>query len=198
MIARLAGTVEDLAEDSAIVDVHGVGYRVYIDQRTRAELEPGTPVVLHVHTQVREDAITLYGFTTASARGVFEKLIGVNKVGPKLALAALGGMDPAALVHAIDTDDVAALTRIKGIGATVARRITLDLKGKLTGSVDFSPTRPVAAAGPSDQFVLALARLGYKRTEIATALSGLKAQGLTEAPVPERLSAALRILSRTE
>ncbi len=198
MIARLRGMVEDLFDDSIVVDVQGVGYQVFVDQRTRTQFELGTEVSLHVHTQVREDAITLYGFMESEDRTLFEKLLGVNKVGPRLALAALGGMEAQSLIQAIEQEDVATLTQIKGVGATVARRLTLELKGKLTGVVRFAPNSNPRASTPADQFSLALVRLGYKRSEINTALVGLKAQGLQDAPISERLSVALRILSRTE
>lgn len=197
MIARLRGIVDTLPNGSVIVDVHGVGYRVHLDSRTHASLEPGTEVTLHVNTQVREDAFMLFGFATVEERTVFEKLLTVNKVGPKLALAALGGLDAAALIEAIDSEDVTALTRIKGVGAVVARRIVLELKGKLTGTVAFTPRTGGQPPAGADQFSLALARLGYKRSEIITAQVGLQTQGLAEAPLPDRLSAALRILSRT-
>ena len=155
MIARLRGMVEDLFDDSIVVDVQGVGYQVFVDQRTRTQFELGTEVSLHVHTQVREDAITLYGFMESEDRTLFEKLLGVNKVGPRLALAALGGMEAQSLIQAIEQEDVATLTQIKGVGATVARRLTLELKGKLTGVVRFAPnsnprasTRPTSSAWP--------------------------------------------------
>jgi len=198
VIARLTGTVDTSLDGQVVLDVRGVGYLVQVDLRTFAALESGTETTLHVHTQVREDAIQLFGFQSVEDRTVFEKLLTVNKVGPKVALGVLGGLDAADLVRAIDSEDVAGLTRIKGVGAVMARRMVMELKGKLSGAVAFKPAQTPRAASAQDQFSLALARLGYKRSEIMVAMVGLKAQGLDQAPLPERLSAALRILSRTE
>jgi Holliday junction DNA helicase RuvA len=198
MIARLKGTVDDLYGDSIIVDVNGVGYQVRVDLRTRGALEAGSETVLYIHTQVRQDAITLFGFATLVDRQVFEKLMSVNKVGSKIALAALTGMDSQTLILAIDNEDMAALNRIKGVGAVMARRIVMDLKGKMTGLLSFIPRTTARGPTVSDQLVLALAQLGYRRSEITTALVGLQAQGLQDASVSDRLSAALKILSGSE
>lgn len=162
MIARLQGTLVEKSPNRLIVDVAGVGYEVLVPLSTFYGLgEAGSVVTLRVHTHVREDVIALYGFSTALERDLFERLIAINGIGPKLALAVLSGIDTADLVRAIRTQDVARLTRIPGVGRKTAERIGLELKDRL-------PQRPdvdVAATDGGDQrtdLLSALTNLGYK------------------------------------
>ncbi|MCB9681268.1 MAG: Holliday junction branch migration protein RuvA [Alphaproteobacteria bacterium] len=199
MIARLVGHLVGRDGNRAILDVRDVGYEVWgpardVERWARAE----EAVVVWVSTQVREDAITLFGFSTDADRVAFERLREVNGVGPKLALAALDTLGLDGLGKAIAGDDVTSLARIPGVGKKLAQRLALELKGKLVGTFEVAdlPAAPPKRAPQDDQLDLALARLGYTRTEIVRAHKGLEAEGVPlDAPVAERLRASLRILS---
>ncbi len=167
MIARLKGTLVEKSPSRLVVDVGGVGYDVLVPLSTFYGLgEPGSAVALRVHTHVREDAIALYGFSSPLEQDLFERLISISGIGPKLALAVLSGIDPAELVRAIRGQDVARLTKIPGVGKKTAERIGLELKDRL-------PQPAVPAGGPPgadatgdvlrDDLLSALANLGYQR-----------------------------------
>jgi Holliday junction DNA helicase RuvA len=145
-----------------IVDVAGVGYDVLVPLSTFYRLgETGSVVTLRVHTHVREDVIALYGFHTPLERDLFERLIAISGIGPKLALAVLSGIDTADLLRAIRTQDVARLTRIPGVGRKTAERIGLELKDRLPQSTEVD----VATADGGDRrtdLLSALTNLGYK------------------------------------
>ncbi len=182
-----------------IVDVQGVGYEVHATSRAMLAWQREDAVTVHVSTQVREDAITLFGFATPLERAAFHVLLGVTGVGPRMALSALEALTVGDLHRAVETDDVVTLARIPGVGKKKAQRLALELKGKLpTGSYGFEatagPARPRLA--PADDLPLALAQLDYGKTEIDRALAALEAQGVpTDAPLPERLKAALAALA---
>ena len=167
MIAFLRGTLLDKQPNRVIVDVQGVGYEVHVPLSTFYVLgEPGAAVTLRIHTHVREDVIALYGFQTRLEQDLFERLIAINGVGPKLALAVLSGIEPAELIRAVRTQDVARLTSIPGIGKKTAERIGLELKDRLPAS--FQAAGPAAAPStPGDQLrddlLSALVNLGYQR-----------------------------------
>jgi Holliday junction DNA helicase RuvA len=168
MIALLRGTLVDKNPSRLIVDTAGVGYDVQVPLSTFYVLgEPGTPVTLRIHTHVREDVIALYGFATPLELNLFERLIGINGIGPKLALAVLSGIEPADFVRAIRTQDVARLTAIPGIGKKTAERIGLELKDRLPVALQASGTESAAVARPEDQLredlLSALLNLGYQR-----------------------------------
>src|SRR5215203_6631636 len=132
MIAVLRGSISEKTPSRVIVDVAGVGYDVLVPLSTFYVLgEPGAAVTLRIHTHVREDLIALYGFITRLEQDLFERLISINGVGPKLALAVLSGIEPAELIRAIRTQDVARLTAIPGVGKKTAERIGLELKDRL-------------------------------------------------------------------
>ena len=199
MIGRLRGQLAELGADTALVDVNGVGYLVQITSRLAQELHVGENVTFSISTQVREDAITLYGFADAETRQTFQTLITISGVGPKLALAALGALGINELVRAVESDDVRTLVSIPGVGKKTAQRLVLELKGKLNAT--FIPAAAGGAAAPrpapkpSDPLPLALAQLGYRKSEIDQALAGLASHGLEEQPLAKRLSASLKILS---
>ena len=202
MIALLRGQVAVLGSESLVLDVHGVGYKVRATARLLTELVGAEgEQVLHVSTLVREDAFDLYGFRSADERDVFDVLRSVNKVGPKVALALLNTLPVDALVHAVGRDDVAALSRTPGVGKRTAERLCLELKNKLP-ALAFSPAAgaagaPATASRPKqgDPLPLALARLDYRKSEIDLALAHDDVPALGEAPVEERLRAALRVLA---
>ena len=164
MIARLHGTLLEKTPSRLIVDVGGVGYDVFVPLSTFYGLgDAGTAVTLRIHTHVREEVIALFGFATPLELDLFERLIAINGIGPKLALAVLSGIDPGELVRAIRTQDVARLTRIPGVGKKTAERIGLELKDRLPQAP--AATAPSGAAPPDDRrgdLLSALTNLGYK------------------------------------
>jgi len=163
VIARLKGTLVEKSPSRIVVDVGGVGYDVLVPLSTFYGLgEAGGGVMLRVHTHVREDVIALYGFATGLEQDLFERLIAINGIGPKLALAVLSGIDPAELVRAIRAQDVARLTRIPGVGKKTAERIGLELKDRLPQAA--APAEASLPAGDDRRADLlsALTNLGYK------------------------------------
>ena len=160
MIAAVTGQLEGRTANSVTINVGGVSFLVYVPTPTARECgDFGQVLTLHTHLYVREDALNLYGFLSAGERDFFEKLLSVNGVGPKVALALLSSMPLADLEQAISSGDVDRLTRIPGVGKKTSARLILDLKGKL----DLSQTtagRPVAAPLDAD-VVAALTHLGY-------------------------------------
>lgn len=164
MIARLKGTLAEKTPNRLTVDVGGVGYDVLVPLSTFYGIgEPGAAVSLRIHTHVREDQLALYGFASALEQDLFERLISISGIGPKLALAVLSGIDPGDLVRAIRTQDVARLTRIPGVGKKTAERIGLELKDRLpvataaAGQPEFAP-----GEGLRSDLLSALTNLGYK------------------------------------
>ena len=194
MIGSLTGAVGSRDGNVAIVDVQGVGYEVIATNRSLdAWVSSDGPVTIIVSTQVREDAITLYGFESVAERRAFRVLIGVNKVGAKLAMAALDSLGLAALVQAVESEDVTALCRISGVGKRTAQRLAMELKGKLPAG-DFGPvaSAPAMSSGP-DAFSMALQRLGWSKMEIEAARVRVAEAGLGEdAPVGQRVRIALQ------
>jgi len=167
MIAQLRGRLLEKHPNRVVLDVNGVGYDVPVPPSTFYELdEPGSEVTLRIHTHVREDALLLFGFATRLELQIFERLIGVSGIGPKLALAVLSGLEPNELVAAIRTANVARLTGIPGIGKKTAERIGLELKDKMASIV---PAEGAAVVPVDDTEALrtdllsALINLGYHR-----------------------------------
>ena len=167
MIAHLRGRILEKQPTRVVVDVGGVGYDVAVPLSTFYGLgEPGAEVVLRVHTHVREDALALYGFATALELDLFDRLISISGIGPKLALAVLSGIEPPDLVGAIERGDLARLTAIPGVGKKTSERIVLELRDRLprahTAAV---PAGGVAADGlvVRDDLLSALMNLGYHR-----------------------------------
>jgi Holliday junction DNA helicase RuvA len=167
MISHLRGRLLEKQPNRVIVDVNGVGYDVHVPLSTFYDMtEPGAEIALRVHTHVREDALVLYGFATVLELRIFERLISVSGIGPKLALAVLSGIEPSELVSAIRTANVARLTGIPGIGKKTAERIGLELKDKmatlLTAEVAASPAAATSETLRTD-VLSALMNLGYHR-----------------------------------
>jgi Holliday junction DNA helicase RuvA len=166
VIARLKGTLAEKAPNRLTVDVGGVGYDVLVPLSTFYGIgEPGASVSLRIHTHVREDLIALYGFATALEQDLFERLISISGIGPKLALAVLSGIDPGDLVRAIRAQDVARLVRIPGVGKKTAERIGLELKDRLPhAAVPIAGQTEGAAPGEHlrSDLLSALVNLGYK------------------------------------
>jgi holliday junction DNA helicase RuvA len=174
MIALLRGALVEKNPSRLIVDVGGVGYEVLVPLSTFYVLgDPGVAVSLRIHTHVREESLALYGFATALEQELFERLISISGVGPKLALAVLSGIEPAELIKAIRLQDVARLTAIPGIGKKTAERIGLELKDRLPAAVH-APGEPEPETPPHDQLradlLSALLNLGYQRAAAERAI----------------------------
>ncbi|HUX66191.1 MAG TPA: Holliday junction branch migration protein RuvA [Terriglobales bacterium] len=161
MIAYLSGMLRHRHPARIVLDVHGVGYELQVPVGTYTQLpETGAAVALHVHTQVRDDAIQLFGFATAGEKLLFEKLITVNGVGPKLGLAILSGLSPEALGAALRAGDLARLSSIPGVGKKTAERLVVELRDKMPAGAG---EEAGAAAGTpaAEDVVSALVNLGY-------------------------------------
>jgi len=167
MIAHLRGRLLEKHPNRVIVDVQGVGYEAHVPLSTFYGMpEPGSDIALRVHTHVREDALALYGFATLLELQLFERLIGVSGIGPKLALAVLSGIEPNDLIAAVRLGDVARLTAIPGVGKKTAERIGLELKDKMAAFLPAEgPAASSGAAGESlrTDVLSALINLGYHR-----------------------------------
>jgi holliday junction DNA helicase RuvA len=176
MIAHLRGKLLAKHPNQVIVETAGVGYDVTISVPTFSDLpETGSEVALHIHTHVREDAIALYGFLRSSEKTLFEKLITVSGIGPKLAITILSGMAADEMVGAIRGNDVARLTRIPGIGRKTAERLVLELRDKLPETMPASVTVAPALTAVEEDVLSALVNLGYQRAAAEKALAaGIK------------------------
>jgi Holliday junction DNA helicase RuvA len=167
VIAYLRGTILEKHPNRVIVDVGGVGYDVFVPLSTFYGLgEPGGEIALRIHTHVREDTLSLYGFATLLEEDLFERLIGVSGIGPKLALAVLSGIEPPELVRAIERGDVGRLTAIPGVGKKTSERIVLELKDRLPGvQIAAASAGGSASQAPPlrDDLLSALMNLGYHR-----------------------------------
>lgn len=206
MIGSLRGTLLDRQVRAAggvevLVEVGGVGYRAVVPAGPAAGLGAvGSPVFLHVHTHVREDAIVLFGFPSREERACFETLIGAHGVGPAVALSLLSVHSPAALQRAVLSDDVDALMLVPGIGKKTAARLIIELKSRLEIDLDGSGLE-IVGSGPANgsdgasavraDVRNALASLGYGAEEIRSAMAGLPAEGSVE----DHLRTALRDLA---
>jgi Holliday junction DNA helicase RuvA len=197
VIAQIRGRLLRKETQEAVVDVHGVGYRVVIPLSTFYRIgDPGQEITLLTHTHVREDTLALFGFLTAAEQTLFELLISVSGVGPKVAIAILSGIEAPDLVAALRTSDIVRLTRIPGVGRKTAERLVLELKDKVQGLAAAEPEAPPAAGGGTakDDLVSALVHLGYSRPEAEKGVDrALKDDG--EGRFEDLLRRALRILS---
>jgi Holliday junction DNA helicase RuvA len=199
MIALLRGRLLEKHPNRLIVDVHGVGYDVQVPVSTFYQAgEAGQDVTLRIHTHVREDQIALFGFASMLEHQLFERLIGVNGIGPKLALAVLSGIEPADFVRAVQAGDLARLTRIPGVGRKTAERMTLELRDRLpSGDAAAAPAAaPAAADALRDDVVSALVNLGYQPALVDKAVKAALAGAGDEPVFDAVLRAALRQLSR--
>ena len=200
MIALLKGTLVEKQPNRLIVDVQGVGYDVQVPLSTFYQVpDPGGEVMLRIHTHVREDTIALFGFLTTLEQQIFERLIAISGIGPKLALAVLSGIDPRDLVRAVQLGDTARLTTIPGVGRKTAERITLELKDRLAKLA--MPAAAGAASGaPAEaetraDVISALLNLGYHRLLAERAVdAALKAPG--DGSFESRLKQALREMAQ--
>lgn len=180
MIALLTGNLEAIESDRCIIDVNGVGYLVFASTRTLDHLNAATgPARVLIETQVREDAINLYGFADAAERDWFRLLTTVQGVGARLALNILSTLSPRDLVAAINAGDRGSLTRASGVGVKLAIRLLTELRDKAGGmptAPGFVSIVPVAAQGPAADAVSALINLGYRRPEAQAAIDHVEAR----------------------
>ena len=196
MIASIEGVLRDRLADGAIIDVHGVGYRVLMPAPAIAALPAtGKTIRVHTHLHVREDAMTLFGFDTVEQRDLFEVLLGVAGIGPKGALAVLGVYSPDAFRKALVTEDLDALTLIPGVGKKTAARMILELREKLA-----LPDLEVIPGGTAGRRAVlvevkgALLNLGYSAAEARGALERLP-ELEDDTPVEDLLKLALKELA---
>ena len=177
MIAHLRGKLLAKHPNQAIVETGGVGYDITISVPTFSDLPAtGSEVSLHIHTHVREDSIALYGFLRSAEKQLFEKLISVSGIGPKLAITILSGMAADEMTAAIRGNDVARLTRIPGIGRKTAERLVLELRDKLLAAITEAPTGPAMSAVEED-VLSALLNLGYQRAAAEKAVASAARNG---------------------
>jgi holliday junction DNA helicase RuvA len=196
MIGRLAGRLAEKSTDHVILDVAGVGYLVHIPLSTFYDLpDEGQPAALLVHTHVREDALTLYGFLSAREKELFSLLIGVSGIGPRVALTVLSGIPPTELIDALARQDLRRLTAIPGVGKKTAERMVLELKDRV-----LRLSEPVSAAEPQDigaeaeDVASALVNLGYRKGDAERAADAVLRKG-RPADFGEFLKAALKELT---
>ena len=199
MIALLRGCLVEKQATGLIVDVQGVGYQVQVPLSTYYRLpDAGGDVVLRIHTHVREDALSLFGFGTALEQQLFERLIGISGIGPRLALSVLSGIDPGDLVRAVQAGDVGRLTLIPGIGKKTAERIGLELKDRLPAQLQSELEK--SAGGEAGESLLradvlsALLNLGYHRALAEKAIDPVIRAG-GEASFERTLKQALKALA---
>jgi Holliday junction DNA helicase RuvA len=172
MIASLKGRLESLGGDGAVIDVGGIGFRVYMPTSTLTTLGAvGSEVKLHTHLHLREDNATLYGFASAEELGLFRVLIGISGLGPRLALAVLSAMSTESLAAAVTTGNADLLTGIPGIGKKMANRLVLELKDKLGAGWAIAPAAQVAQENAD--VLAALTSLGYSVSEATRAVASL-------------------------
>jgi len=200
MIACLTGKVDSVSGESCIIDVHGVGYQVFmplsaLEQLSRSEADT---VKIYTYYHLREDGVSLYGFLTPDDKSVFEKIISVSGVGPKTALALIGVLSAEGFQEAILNEDQRALTSVSGVGTKTAQRLILELKGKITksyaGSLGASPAAQVRRSNMGDA-VDALTALGYSSKEAAAAVEEVH-RANPSLTTPELVRQALRNLGR--
>ncbi len=188
MIAFLEGKVAEKAAGRVVLAVNGTGYEVLVSASTVSKLPPtGKPARLFTRLQVRDDTMVLYGFASQDERSLFDLLVTVSGVGPKVALSFLSVLSPDALRRAVASGDVAALTVVPGVGKKVAQRVVLDLKDRLGGDV-------VVIEGPLSDVREALLALGLTAQETSEAMAGLSPEG--DRPVEELLREALQRVGR--
>jgi len=179
VIAHLSGTILEKHLQRLVVDVSGVGYEVTVPLSTLYAVgDAGARVALRIHTRVTDEAIQLFGFQTALEETLFERLISVNGVGPKVALAVLSGIEPGELVRAVRQSDVARLTRIPGIGKKTAERLVLELKDRMPDGIEPHTAAPdTTGDAVKDDVVSALTNLGYQRSTIDRSLERVMKDG---------------------
>jgi len=197
MIAHLKGQLTYKSPEHSIVDVNGVGYKVFTPLSTYYALpQLGKSVSLRIHTRVREDDLKLFGFLTEEEQSIFEKLITINKVGPKLALGILSGLSPSELLTAVMNKDTARLSSIPGVGKKTAERLALELKDKLADLALDMKHQPNAdhQDGFYEDALSALVNLGYKKPQAEKALQSAYDQNGKDSSLEDLIKESLNNL----
>ena len=198
MIGYLNGKVKFITDDECILDVNGVGYKVSVDAQTRQDLKIGASIELFIHTAVREDAITLYGFKNQSAFELFEMLLTVNGVGAKSALGIVSKISASDFAVAVANQDLSTLTKLPGVGKKSAQRLLLELKDKVgdfatnsdANAENFQPIE--ISSNAAEEATEALSALGYTSAEISAAFKKAPKNSTTE----QLIKLALKELNR--
>ena len=197
MIARLSGTLAETAADHLVIDVNGVGYLAHASARTLSAMGPiGSSVLLLTEMQVREDAITLFGFGSASERDWFRLLTSVQGVGGRVALAILSVLDPNELSRAIGAGDKAMIARANGVGPKLAQRIAMELRDKVGGVALGPGAAPAPAGSATADAISALANLGFRPAEASAAVAAASDELGAEAGLDALVRLALRKAAR--
>ncbi len=195
MIATLSGTVKSLSPDRAIIEVGGVGMSVLINAHTSAAMTLGAHANLYTSLVVREDSLTLFGFSDEPSRVLFELVQTVSGIGPKVALSILGALTPSELAHAVNTENISAIEKVPGIGKKGAQRLILELKSKIS---DFSQGTYTRTHQPvwREQLTSALVSLGFSAKDsddaINSVLSEISQEEIAQMELGELLKLALQ------
>lgn len=200
MIERISGKIIEKTPTFCIVENNGLGIGLHISLNTFQQLEKNPPlenVMLHTYLHVREDALQLYGFANTAEKRIFQLLISISGVGPRLAIAILSGSTPQELQEAITREDVAMLTRIPGVGKKTAQRLILELKEKIQEQsriehLSISAPVPATEQGKVNEAILALMSLGYKQQEAQRAVDKVVKQFGADIPLEEMIKEALK------
>lgn len=195
MIAFLKGYIEELVPDKVLLDVQGVGYRVEISSQTFEQLSPQTEVKLLIYHHITDSDQRLFGFYTEDEKGLFEKLITVKGVGPKLGLTIVSGLPAGLLVQAIANSDITSLSRVPGIGKKTAERIALELKDKISEVPAPANTGFQVSNGITEEVISALESLGFRKKEAEQATIKVL-QNENVKTVPAAIKEALALLNR--
>ena len=195
MIAWLEGRLLRKMSDAVVVDAGGVGYRVFVTQQVLEKLPPeGSRIELEIHTQVREDAIQLFGFLDGEEREVFEALIGMSGIGPRAAVTVLSGIDARELARAVCSGDLVRLCLIPGVGKKKAERMVLDLKEKLMSLAQPQKGEAQGAIANLEDLRSALRNLGFKGPEVEKAVGALREEVVQGAGLDVLLPEALKLV----
>ena len=195
MIAHLRGRILEKNPARVVLEAAGVGYEVAISVPSYSRLPgEGAEISLHIYTHVREDTLALYGFVRRDEKQLFERLIGVSGIGPKLAMTVLSGIAPDALVTALRSNDLTALTRVPGVGKKTAERMVLELRDKLDGFA----AAPAAVAGGhlEDDVISALVNLGYQRSPAEQAAKRAAAKAGDDASFEQLFRQSMALLQK--
>ena len=198
MIAHLKGKLTYKSPIEIAIDVNGVGYQVFVPLSTFYALpELEEDIFLDIHTHMREESLKLFGFYTTDEKRIFEKLISINKVGPKLALTILSGMSPTELFTTIDSNDIEKLSTIPGIGRKTAERLILEMRDKMGGiSIDSEIKKnSIPQNGLFEDALSALVNLGYKKNQAEQTLKKVYPEGETGESIEDIIKKSLNLLS---
>ena len=178
MYAYIKGRITHMTESSVIIETNGIGYEILVPATFSARYSVGDDATIYTYLSVREDGMSMFGFSSAESKTMFLKLIGISGVGPKLALAILGGMNPEDLAACIVSENSAALSGIKGVGKKTAERIIIELKDKMNAEVIAARPSKTALTGVASEAAEVLVALGYKREAAEKAVSAAYEDGM--------------------